>query len=92
MVDRLVFELYRAIYPVIASTELERDTSRSTKFSNDCLYLSDEIRKVAFNYKDTSPVGADEVVSQLQSSANDLEVLGNWWFSNAVVGIDIDYL
>lgn len=73
-----VLDLYRAIYP-IAVSDLALP-SRAMEFSNDCLYISEEVLKLKLPH-DFVPTLTD----QLQESAEKLKVLGERWRDKNIV-------
>ena len=76
----LSLDLYRAIYPVTFATKLEASPKQSLGFSNDCLWLSEEILTVV---ADSGARGATEI--KLEESATRIKVLGESWFEEAIV-------
>ena len=74
-----MLDLYRALYPVAASAELSRYPDRAMRFSNDCIYISGEVRKIV------SEVEASDARDLLHEGAEKTKCLGEWWYAQMVV-------
>lgn len=74
-----VLDLIRALYPITLASDSVRLLERSMRFSNDCLYLSEEVRQL-----ERVP-SAIVVKEQLNESAEHLQALGEWLFDDTVV-------
>ncbi|KAF8659809.1 hypothetical protein AX16_001694 [Volvariella volvacea WC 439] len=74
-------DLYRALYPVKFSKELQASGQpwRAMRFSNDCLWLGDEIERVLRG------VGEGDAVKQkLKEEREQFNVLGESWFYDTI--------
>ncbi|THV02478.1 hypothetical protein K435DRAFT_775475 [Dendrothele bispora CBS 962.96] len=69
-----VLDLYRALYPVVFSAQME-SIEGPMRFSNNSLYLSQEVAKIA----DTNAGTAKE---RLVESSRILKVLGDSWYED----------
>lgn len=67
-------DLYRALHPVIFSSDLAASPARSMRFSNDCLYLSTELAKT-------------EAVGHFDDCRDKLKILGDSWFEDTIVSM-----
>lgn len=76
-----VLDLFRALYPVSSSSDL----SKSMKFSNDCLWLSDEVRGMFDTVHFTRESGVKE---KLNEAREKLEVFGRSWFEQTIVSFE----
>ncbi|KAH7890837.1 hypothetical protein F5I97DRAFT_1923327 [Phlebopus sp. FC_14] len=75
----LVLDLYRALFPVVASSQLSRPAEHM-QFSNDCFYLSQEVdRLLGHQYAITT------IKDKLEECKDDLKILADSWF---YAGID----
>jgi centromere/kinetochore protein ZW10 len=77
-----VLDLFRALYPVKFSPALA-SPERSMRFSNDCLYLSGEIDRIA-------KTESGESAEKLEECKGHLKILGESWFYQSIVSI-FDY-
>lgn len=78
-----ILDLYRAVYPVKHSVG---EASNAMKFSNDCLFLSEEVGKIVAECKDRL-VAPDQVKERLEECGKRLEILGSSWFGDTIVRI-----
>ncbi|KAK0489171.1 Centromere/kinetochore Zw10-domain-containing protein [Armillaria novae-zelandiae] len=69
-----VVDLYKALYPVVFSRELKTTLDAPARFSNDCLYLSQELERI----------DAGAVQDRMQESQHRLEILGNSWLDDTI--------
>ncbi|KAK0188663.1 hypothetical protein F5146DRAFT_1002724 [Armillaria mellea] len=69
-----VVDLYKALYPVVFSGELKTTLDAPVRFSNDCLYLSQELERI----------DAGAVKDRMQESQRWLEILGNSWLDDTI--------
>ncbi|KAK0466988.1 Centromere/kinetochore Zw10-domain-containing protein [Desarmillaria tabescens] len=69
-----VVDLYKALYPVVFSGELKTALDAPLRFSNDCLYLSQELERI----------DAGAVKDRMQESQHRLEILGNSWLDDII--------
>lgn len=74
-----VMDLYQALYPVRFESELST-IEGALQFSNDCLYLSDSVDKI-----EREANNHPQLKERLAECKNDLKVLGDSWFEDAVV-------
>ncbi|KDQ61547.1 hypothetical protein JAAARDRAFT_190291 [Jaapia argillacea MUCL 33604] len=74
-----VLDLFRALHPVTFSTELDQSLSRAMRFSNDCIYLSAEIGKLA--KREGALFAVHEKLVHCQEC---LRVLGDSWFEDII--------
>ena len=72
-----VLDLYRALYPITFQSVLEKPRW-SMQFSNDCLFIGDEVEKL------TLPRDAS-LGEQIHESAGKMKSLGEWWFDESIV-------
>ncbi len=47
----LILDLFRALYPVAFTSRIAQEPSQLMRFSNDCLYLGDELKKLLSRIK-----------------------------------------
>lgn len=69
-----VVDLYKALYPVVFSGELKTALDAPARFSNDCLYLSQELERI----------DGGAVKDRIQESQHRLEILGNSWLDDTI--------
>ncbi|SJL04032.1 uncharacterized protein ARMOST_07389 [Armillaria ostoyae] len=69
-----VVDLYKALYPVVFSGELKTTLDAPVRFSNDCLYLKQELERI----------DAGAVKDRMQESQHRLEILGNSWLDDTI--------
>ncbi|KAG7445004.1 uncharacterized protein BT62DRAFT_951320 [Guyanagaster necrorhizus] len=69
-----VVDLYKALYPVVFSGELKTAVDAPLRFSNDCLYLSQELERI----------DAGTVEERMQESRECLKILGNSWLDDTI--------
>ncbi|KAJ6591472.1 hypothetical protein DFH09DRAFT_1273408 [Mycena vulgaris] len=76
-----ILDLYRALYPVKFAGRLKSVPDAPMQFSNDCLYLSEEIARVesAAHGNALAPVK-----DRLAECRHRLKVLGDSWFENTI--------
>ncbi|KIJ65573.1 hypothetical protein HYDPIDRAFT_152514 [Hydnomerulius pinastri MD-312] len=70
----LVLDLYRALYPVVAASQLARPADHM-QLSNDLYYLAEEIKRVT-----THQCGELIIKDKLEECKEDLRVLAESWF------------
>ncbi|KAL5513152.1 YTM1_2 [Sanghuangporus vaninii] len=79
-------DLYRAVYPVVFATELSR-SARALRFSNDCLYMHEEVTKlVELEFQNGAVLAgsATSVHDQVNEALERLHALGTWWFDEGI--------
>lgn len=76
-----VLDLYRALYPVTFGSYLVLSTELAMRFSNDCIYLSDEVARIEVEK------GQGTIVERLETPKDNLRVLGQSWFEDSIVSI-----
>jgi centromere/kinetochore protein ZW10 len=76
-----VLDLYQALYPVRFEKELSK-IEGGLQFSNDCLYLSDSVDKI-----EREASHHPQLKERLGECRNDLKILGDSWFEDAVVSL-----
>ncbi|KAL5536950.1 YTM1_1 [Sanghuangporus sanghuang] len=79
-------DLYRAVYPVVFAMELSR-SARALRFSNDCLYMHEEITKlVELEFRNGAVLAgsAASVHEQMNEALERLHALGAWWFDEGI--------
>ncbi|KAK0202563.1 hypothetical protein DFS33DRAFT_910256 [Desarmillaria ectypa] len=69
-----VVDLYKALHPVVFSGELKTALDAPLRFSNDCLYLSQELERI----------DAGAAKDRMQESQHRLEILGNSWLDDTI--------
>ena len=72
-----VLDLHRALYPVVFGAELRSSLQGPIRFSNNYLYLSQEIERL----ETTSPVAKE----RLAECRHRLKVLSETWLDDAIV-------
>lgn len=78
-----VLELYRALYPVAFASTLSTSPERAFYFSNDCLWLSGEVKHIS-NSSKFPPSAKDKLVE-----AHDrLRVIADSWYEDSIVSLD----
>ena len=78
----LTLDVFRAVYPVTFSAVLLHSPKQAMRFSNDCLYLSTEVRRVRQALKG---LAAASVSEKLQECCERLKLLGESWYSDSIV-------
>ncbi|KAF6761606.1 hypothetical protein DFP72DRAFT_626225 [Ephemerocybe angulata] len=73
-----VMDLYQALYPVRFEQELST-IEGAMQFSNDCIYLSESVDKI-----EREAANHPQLKERLAECRNDLKVLGDSWFEDAV--------
>ena len=76
----LIFDMHRALYPISTGKILSENAGQSMRFSNDCVYLSDEISKL-----ETRDLPVPFVRDQLREQANRIRSLADWWYDETIV-------
>ncbi|EMD39295.1 hypothetical protein CERSUDRAFT_112943 [Gelatoporia subvermispora B] len=76
----LVLDLFRALYPVVHQEDFEASLKRSMRFSNNCLYLGNELNHNLARMDK----GATTVETKLQDCIEKLKLLGNSWFEETI--------
>ncbi|KAF7309900.1 Dsl1-C domain-containing protein [Mycena indigotica] len=74
-----VVDLYRALYPVQFSGRLKTVVDAPMQLSNDCMYLSEEIRRL-----ERTLVGPPNVKEKLVDCGDRLKVWGDSWFQDTI--------
>ena len=77
-----MLDLYRALYPVAASAVLSGSTKRSACFSNDCLWISEQIVRMASHTLLPTSTG-----NRLRECGEIFKLLSDSWFDDALVRI-----
>lgn len=77
----LTLDVFRAVYPVTFSAILQHSPKQAMRFSNDCLYLSNEVRQVRQALKGP----AASVAEKLQECCERLKLLGDSWYLDTIV-------
>lgn len=72
-----VLDLYRALYPVVFGSQLQSSMQAPIRFSNNCLYLSQEVEKL----ENRSTLVKD----RLSECRHRLRVLSDSWLDDAIV-------
>lgn len=75
-------DLYRALYPVTASTALSGSVKRSACFSNDCLWMNEEVAQMASN-----PSIPASTRDRLRECGDIFKLLSNSWYDDTLVRI-----
>jgi centromere/kinetochore protein ZW10 len=83
------FDLFRALVPVVHGAPMAASAGIAMRFSNDCIYLSEEIVRIIADVPE-GPVG-DAVRPKLQDTQEKLKVLGKSWFDEVLVGSSLLY-
>ncbi|KAL5492372.1 YTM1_3 [Sanghuangporus weigelae] len=79
-------DLYRAVYPVVFATDLSWP-ARALRFSNDCLYMHEEVTKlVELEFQNGAVLAgsAASVHEQMNEALEGLHALGAWWFDEGI--------
>ncbi|CAE6462984.1 unnamed protein product [Rhizoctonia solani] len=76
------FDLFRALVPVAHGGPMAASAGISMRFSNDCLYMSEEIGRILVGV----PAGAvgESVRPRLQEAQEKLKVFGESWFEEVL--------
>ncbi|KAF7789580.1 hypothetical protein EIP86_000526 [Pleurotus ostreatoroseus] len=74
-----MLDLYRALYPVAASAVLSGSTKRSACFSNDCLWISEQIVRMASHTLLPTSTG-----NRLRECGEIFKLLSDSWFDDAL--------
>lgn len=87
----LTLDLYRALYPIAFASDLARKPALVMRFSNDCLYLGEEVKKLLWRIK-RAPLPGDEsrqTENQLRETGERLANYGDWLFEDTVVCLNL---
>ena len=77
-----IFDLYRALYPVVFGAHFALSSELALRFSNDCLYLSGEVGHMEY------AVSSDSLLKQnFEDSKENLKVLGDSYFEDIIVSL-----
>ncbi|OCH91473.1 hypothetical protein OBBRIDRAFT_886899 [Obba rivulosa] len=76
----LVLDLFRALYPVAHQPDFDASPKRSMRFSNDCLYLGNELKGIVAKTNMNIPV----IIIKLQDGVERLKLVGNSWFDETI--------
>lgn len=74
-----IFDVYRALYPVIHSSDLSQSVNAAARFSNSCIFLSEGTGKVAATVDDA------QARERLEESKDRMKVLGASTLDDIVV-------
>jgi centromere/kinetochore protein ZW10 len=77
-----IFDLYRALYPVTFGAHFALSLELALRFSNDCLYLSEETGKLAGAVPGDSPLKQN-----FEDTKENLKVLGDSWFEDSIASV-----
>ncbi|TCD71745.1 hypothetical protein EIP91_005511 [Steccherinum ochraceum] len=76
----MVLELYRGLYPVTRADQLSKSAKVSMRFSNDCLWLEEDVGRLS-----QSPLSASSAArDKLAESQQRLRILGESWFEDII--------
>jgi len=75
-----VLELYRALYPTALAAPLAQHPDRAMRFSNDCLYVREEL----VSSRKVSKMSDASVKAQLLESVERMKALGDWWYAENI--------
>lgn len=80
-----ILDLYRALYPVIFGSHFTLSSELAMRFSNDCLYLSEEATRIseAAGNLDGIPL------EKLHLCRDNLKVLGESWYMDTIVSLQL---
>ena len=76
----LVLDLYRALYPVIFGSHFALSSELAMRFSNDCLYLSEEVSRISIA-RDIDGI----LQENLHLCRDNLNILGESWYLDTIV-------
>ncbi|TBU47577.1 hypothetical protein BD309DRAFT_951562 [Dichomitus squalens] len=76
----MALELFRALVPVTNAALLKQSPKEPMKFSNDCLYASQELRRIVAGLSGPKVAARDK----LEEAVERLKVLGESWFEDAI--------
>ncbi|CAL1714224.1 unnamed protein product [Somion occarium] len=79
LTSSFILDLYRALYPVTFSNALSTSPKRAMFFSNDCLWLSGEVKRISALGSVPSPTKEKLIQGQER-----LKVLEESWFEDVV--------
>lgn len=75
-----VLELYRALYPVAAAAKLAGSPKQAMSFSNDCMWLSDQVQQISS--RKTVPAATSQ---KLIEDGEIFKLLSESWYDDAIV-------
>ncbi|KAI0794459.1 hypothetical protein C8Q74DRAFT_1195156 [Fomes fomentarius] len=76
----MALELFRALVPVTNAALLKQSPKEAMRFSNDCLYVENELRRILAGLSEPK-VGARD---KLEDGLERLRVLADSWFEDAI--------
>ncbi|RPD59040.1 hypothetical protein L226DRAFT_510672 [Lentinus tigrinus ALCF2SS1-7] len=76
----MALELFRALVPVTNATVLKQSAKEPMRFSNDCLFVSHELRRIAMGL--TGPKASAR--GKLEEGMERLRVLADSWFEETI--------
>lgn len=80
-----ILDLFRALYPIKFGSTMSSTLEGPMQFSNDCLYLADEVDRLEHNVLNA---GLGEPVNvRLLECKQRLKILGDSWFYDSVVRV-----
>ncbi len=77
----MALELFRALVPVANATVLEQSVKEPMRFSNDCLYVSQELKRIVAGLSGPKAGAKDK----LEEGRERLRVLSDSWFEQTIV-------
>ncbi|KAH8091668.1 Centromere/kinetochore Zw10-domain-containing protein [Cristinia sonorae] len=75
----MILDLYRGLYPVTCADQLAKSPKRAVRFSNDCLWVSEEVGKVLKKGR-----VAPSAVERLAEGQERLKLLADSWFEDSI--------
>ena len=81
----MALELFRALVPVTNATVLKQSAKEPMRFSNDCLYVVQELRRIVAALRGPQAGARDK----LEEGMERLKVLADSWFEETIVSFSI---
>lgn len=79
----MALELFRALVPVTNAALLKQSPKEAMRFSNDCLYVENELRRILAGLSEPKAGTGDKLEDGLER----LRVLADSWFEDAIVRV-----